>query len=628
MDEHRSFIPLLIVIFLAFLVPLLLARFRKVRLPVVVGEILAGILVGRSGLGLVQQHDPVLDLLSEFGFAFLFFLAGTEIDFSAFTRKAAPTPKKLPAWAEPLPLAIIVFSLTLLLSSLAGWGMFQAGLTKNAWIMSLVFAPSSLGIIMAVLKESGIGRTAFGQEILASAIVADFGTLLLFTVSVAIFSRGLTLDILLIGVLFLAFFIIYRSGDVFFNRIPGVRRAMEEFSSATSQIKMRAGFTMLLIFVALSQMIGAEIVLGAFLGGVVISLLATPSDQDALHQLEAVGFGFFIPIFFIMIGVDFEIQSLLESPPVPVLNVPQAVLYVPVILLITLAVKFLPALLFKIKYGWRETFAIGTLLSARLSLIVAEAAIVLGLGLIDSSVNAAVILTAMLLATFTPMIFIRLAPKPDEKEEHLVVITGAGELALQVAGQMLGHRERVILIDPDEERIQRAQKRGIQAVQACVDQQDEKISAILQSAKILINTYSDVELSYRICSLARSVYNIEHVVTRVNSPGEIARFEQLGVAAMNAAMDQASLIVLLARNPAIYELLTRTDDDKIVQEISITNPEYLHRTLRSIRLPGDVLILAVRRNGDLIVPRGNTELEYGDHLTIMGSQEAVAELLP
>lgn len=82
MEEARSFGPLLVVIFLAFIIPLSLSRFKRLRLPIVVGEILAGILVGRSGLQWVQHHDPVLDLLSEFGFVFLMFLAGLEIDFS------------------------------------------------------------------------------------------------------------------------------------------------------------------------------------------------------------------------------------------------------------------------------------------------------------------------------------------------------------------------------------------------------------------------------------------------------------------------------------------------------------------------------------------------------------------
>ena len=97
MHEERSFVPLLIVILLAFLVPVVLRRVERLRLPVVVGEILAGIAVGRSGLGWVPEHDPTLELLSEFGFVYLMFLSGMEIDFSGLSRASGgqPGPRRL-----------------------------------------------------------------------------------------------------------------------------------------------------------------------------------------------------------------------------------------------------------------------------------------------------------------------------------------------------------------------------------------------------------------------------------------------------------------------------------------------------------------------------------------------------
>ena len=115
MEESRSFIPLLLVVLLAFLVPIVLSRFKKLRLPIVVGEIFAGILIGRSGFGWVQHHDPVLDLLAEFGFVFLMFLSGMEIDFSSLrihrTPRQQKTAKKHPL--SPLMIGSLSFGLTL-----------------------------------------------------------------------------------------------------------------------------------------------------------------------------------------------------------------------------------------------------------------------------------------------------------------------------------------------------------------------------------------------------------------------------------------------------------------------------------------------------------------------------------
>ncbi|MFN2151795.1 MAG: cation:proton antiporter, partial [Anaerolineales bacterium] len=106
MEEPRSFVPLLLVVFLAFLVPIVLSRFKKLRLPIVVGEILAGIVIGRSGFGWVAHHDPALDLLAEFGFVFLMFLSGMEIDFSSLRLRRSSAGQKPAEKRQLSPLAI------------------------------------------------------------------------------------------------------------------------------------------------------------------------------------------------------------------------------------------------------------------------------------------------------------------------------------------------------------------------------------------------------------------------------------------------------------------------------------------------------------------------------------------
>ena len=142
----------------------------------------------------------------------------------------------------------------------------------------------------------------------------------------------------------------------------------------------------------------------------------------------------------------------------------------------------------------------------------------------------------------------------------------------------------------------------------------------------VVCVYSDVEKNYAVCYQARTTYGIEHVVTRIDRPGELGRFEALGVTTMNAAVDQAALLSILVRNPDVYDLLTRTDDDKEVKEIIVRNPSYFGQSLSSIDLPCDLLIMALRREGQLIVPRGNTVLNAGDHLTIVGSLECVEDV--
>jgi len=203
------------------------------------------------------------------------------------------------------------------------------------------------------------------------------------------------------------------------------------------------------------------------------------------------------------------------------------------------------------------------------------------------------------------------------------VIMGAGPLGLQVAQHIQGHGDPVVIIDDDPVRIERAARSGLDTVQAATDRFDPATEEILNKANRLVCVFSDIEKNYNICKRARTTYGIDHVVARLTAPGEIPRFEKIGATPLNPATDQAILLGLIIRNPTMYELLTRSDDSRDLCEIAIRNPEYLNRPLKEIDFPGDLLVVAVRKKGELIVPRGDTILRKGDHLTVLGSNDCV-----
>ncbi|MDE0141341.1 MAG: monovalent cation:proton antiporter family protein [Caldilineaceae bacterium] len=628
-----SFTPLLIVISLAFLVPLLLTRFERLRLPIVVGEILAGIVIGSSGFGWVTHEDQLLTLLAEFGFVFLMFLAGMEIDFANLNielpgvARAGGTRTDLPSSQErerrtfgPLSISLMGFILTLSLSAIVGFALLRIGLVSSPWMMALIMSTTSLGVVMPVLKEQELIRGRFGQTILIAALVADFATMILITVVIATISHGLTLDILLISLLFVVFFLLYRLGIVSLNRFDSLRRTLEDLSHTTARIKIRGAFTVMLLFVVLAEVLGAEIILGAFIAGAMLSLLSTREDLEAMHQLEAVGFGFFIPIFFIMVGVNFNLGALIGST--------DALILLPFLVLAAFLVKLLPALLFRLQFSWRETFSAGFLLSSRLSLIVAASAIGLNLGIISESVNTMIILVAIVTVTAAPLIFNRIVPHTAETTQRPMVVFGAERIGLQVAEQLLGHHEQVVLVDADESLIARARRRtseGIEVLHASIDDEEEELAGHLDLAETVVVTLSDTDRNRHVCHVARTRYGIDHIVTLVRETNRLVEFETLNVTVFNPSLDQAALLSLLARNPDIYELLTRTDDNKEVSEVLLHNHDYGDKALRELQLPGDVLILSIRRAGEFIVPRGNTQLEYGDHLTLVGTFDHLHE---
>ncbi|ATW24394.1 cation:proton antiporter [Candidatus Formimonas warabiya] len=388
-NEVISYSSLLLIIFIAAIVPLVVKKIKIVAIPIVVGEIIAGMIVGKSGLDLI--HDNVsLVFLADFGFAFLMFLSGLEIDLKFFSIKSGCYQNQW--YRTPLVLSSLLFLGTLLLAySLVNvMGLF--GLVANKIIMTLILSTTSLGVVVPTLKEKQLLGTEYGQIILFSALVADFATMFLITLFVSWYSAKDMLHMLLITFIFFAFFIFYKIG----RKIMRLK-IMEGLADGTSQIRVRIAFVLILTFVSLAQILGLEMILGAFLAGVIVSYLNERGTSQIYLKLDAIGYGFFISIFFIRVGANFEIQTVLSNP--------QSMYLLPAMLITAYLVKFVPALIFKLKSSWRETFAGGALLSSRLSLIIAASSIGARLGLVSDDINGAVILVAIISCIISPLLF-------------------------------------------------------------------------------------------------------------------------------------------------------------------------------------------------------------------------------
>jgi len=605
---EQRFIPLLLVVLLAFLVPLLLARFK--RIPVVVGEILAGILIGPSVLGLVHTEEPTLDLLAEIGFAFLMFLSGLEIDFSILFAASRPGQdlKK-----SPILLAGLSFALAVLFAAGIGFWLTGAGFVKDPWMMTLILSTTSLGIVVPVLKEKKMSSSNLGQTILLSALFADFLTMFLITVYIAVRSTGLSLNILLITLLFVPVVLLYQLGQKQLRR-PIVRRLMEELADATSQIKVRGAFALMIAFVVLAELIGAELILGAFLGGVLASLISEPNDEKIRYKLDAIGFGFFVPLFFVYVGVQFDLQAFLTNRDAWVL--------LPILLVAAFAIKIVSSLVFRFAYSWKETLSSGMLLSARLSLIIAASAIGVRFGAITESTNAAIILIAALTATFAPLGFNTVMAEPDERKRRAMVIFGAGELALQVGKELRAHGDEVIFIETNPEGTERIREHGYNAKNGGSDLSSmlEAVSDVRVEAFIALSASDDENLEA--CRVARA-QDVEHVLAFVAEPIRIPDFRGLGVQTLTPSLHRSSLLALMARNSAMFSLMTSTEDQRDMREFILFNSSLNGNRLMDLKLPANILVLAIRREDEVIVPHGTTKLATGDHLTVLGDIDAL-----
>lgn len=363
---------------------------RLLRIPAPVAEILFGVLLGKSVLQL-QFTGEWIPFLAELGFLLLMFQAGMEIDFSVLTRQSGKE---------------IVTHLSVFCGTVAG-AFFAATALGLHPFMALVLSTTSLGLVMPTLRESGILKTTFGQRVLIASTLADFMTLLAITLFILWDEYGLSIQLISPLPLFIGFGLLLRLGRLWAWWNPEKARKILA-SEDNHEIGVRLALALLFLFVALSELVHMEPVLGAFMGGCVLSYVFR-SKEDLESKVSALGFGFLVPIFFINVGMQFDLSNVLRI---------EMASFTLVLLLLAFVVKVGPSMLFMIRgMSFKESLRAGMLLSSRLSLIVAAAALGVSRNFISPTQQDAVILLAVLTCFLGPTLFKILSP-PIRKSQY------------------------------------------------------------------------------------------------------------------------------------------------------------------------------------------------------------------
>lgn len=391
---EAEFVSLLVVALAAFAVPLLLGLIPRTPIPGIVGEVVAGILLGSSFAGLIEI-GPALDFLFLFGLAFLLFLAGLEIDFVLLRRSLSSGVAEVAR--SPVGLGFAGMAGRLVISFAIVAGLRWAGLVDHVALIAILLTSTSLGVVLAVLKERGLAGGLYGQVVIVSAAVADFATVFLLTVFFSSQDRSpaaqvfLVLMLAALGVLVLATLRVL-------SKPRHLHGLLERLSGNTTQIRIRGTFALLLAFVALSSRLGLELILGAFVAGALASVLSPHATHAQFRaRVDTVGYSFFVPVFFVITGARLDVQALLASS--------EDLALVPVLLAAILLVKVIPSLLYRVHFSLRESVGAGSLQSAQLTLTVAGVEIGKRLGLIDDAGEALLILVALLTVLIGPLGF-------------------------------------------------------------------------------------------------------------------------------------------------------------------------------------------------------------------------------
>jgi Kef-type K+ transport system membrane component KefB len=391
-----SFSDLLIVAVVAFSAPLLLGLAPALRLPSVVLEIVAGIVIGPAGLGWVEVDEPIR-VLSLVGLAFLLFLAGLEIEFDRLRGRR-------------LALVGVGFLVSFAIAVVVGFGLDAAGQVDTPLLVAIILVATSLGVVVPVLKDSNQLSSDLGQLVIAAASIADFGAVILLSLFFSEESAGIGSQLILLGGFGLVAVLLVLA-LMGIEHASVLNRALLRLQDTTAQIRIRGAFLLLVAFVALAETLGLEVILGAFVAGAVLTLV--DRDRMMTHpqfrtKLEAAGFGMFIPVFFVSSGIQFDLDALFASG--------STIARVPLFLAALLAVRGLPALVYRSAVGARQTLAAGLLQATSLPFIVAASMIGIELGLLDEATGAGLIAAGLLSVLVCPLAALTVLRRTEAEE--------------------------------------------------------------------------------------------------------------------------------------------------------------------------------------------------------------------
>ncbi|MGP4076939.1 monovalent cation:proton antiporter family protein [Halobacillus sp. K22] len=610
MEHGASVTSLVIVILAAFITPILLHRFKLNMIPVVVAEIIVGLIIGKSGFDIVEQGSW-LEILSTLGFIFLMFLSGLEIDFSIFARrkKRAKPENKGTGAPNPVIVALIVFVGIFAISLGLSYLFVLAGFIDNAFLMTLIISTVSLGVVVPTLKDAQMMKSTIGQTILLVAVIADLATMILLAVFVSLYgeSQGNTWLLLL---LFAVGVLLYFVGKQFRHQ-----SFVETMAKGTIQIDTRAVFTLIILLVALSETVGAENILGAFLAGTLVSLLSP--NQEMVKKLDSFGYGFLIPIFFVMVGVDIDIWNLFTDNRVVIL--------IPLLFIALLVSKVVPALILKKWYDTRTVLSTGFILTSTLSLVIAAATIGEREGMIDAQMEGALILVAVLTCLVAPIVFKKIYGKfEDEQSKTVVSFIGSNRMTLPVVRELDINSYETHLyhtkVDKIDDKISRS----------CFDIKEldgYNVEAMKEfgvfEVDLLVASTGDEEKNAEIARFAKEE-GVERVIARVESPELTSELKELKVSVFSVFLSSKALLKAMIEAPNVVDIITK--QESALYQINMNNSSYNGVYLREFPFTGDVIMVRIFRGKDSIVPHGDTELKLGDRLIVTGSSEYVDEL--
>lgn len=616
MEEAVDFSPLLLVSVLAVVVPFVAWRLTGGLVPAVVGEVLVGIIFGEPLLGIITHENDWLNFLALFGFAYLMFLSGLEINLSLLGQSPGRRwyiPRV--ALRHPLISGMVVLALVLVCTFVGLYLMSGVDLINTDQIPMLLFIliATAVGVLVPVLKDRP-DLNRMGQSLLVGGFLLEFVAIVGVGVVAGLEREGVSWKIILILSIPAALVLMVWLSRVGSGRFPIIPRTLHELAQTSSQLKIRASLALLVVFVALSQVAGTEMVLGAFVAGLAVTVVSPRHGSSLRGKLEALGYGFFVPIFFIHAGATLDLGAVFDSA--------DSLILVPALLLVAFGAKLLPALLSLVPaWGLRPGLAGGSLLSANLSLVLAAGAIAHDLNIIDEGLHGALLLMALLTTVLAPLMFSTIAGRePDQSYGHTLIV-GGGDLAQTLVERLIAGGRRIIVLDRDPDAVSRWSALGVEGVVG--DPSDSLVlirARLLQADVAVIVDFEDAQQVIDYAASMRRIHPTLRVVTWISEPDD--QFDHVDVEAYALSDVTALALEEAVLRPGLHA--ARSDPESGLVEVEMLNQDLDGQTLSEIEFEGEVRVLVIMREGEATVAAGDSAIFMHDRLTLAGDPASVA----
>ena len=612
MGEGLNYWPLFLIFVIAWLVPMILSWLEISKVPSVIVEIIAGVLIGPSVLNWIDQ-EPYLDFLAYTGFLFLIFLSGLETDIRKII---ASLPRgrirQIDLISNSFLVAVIIYVGSLVLSWPISW-LISLVYPIDVFFFTLLFPSVALSIIVPILKNDGQLGRRFGQIILMEGAIATIMTIILISIYSGVLQNGFRFELLLFLVIFIAFFVAYKVGNVLI-RIAVFKKILYTLEHAASQIRIRGSIAVLLFFVVVAAIINTELVLGAFFAGALLSIFLL-KERSALHfKLDGMGYGFFIPIFFIMVGVNLDLSVLKD--------IGNSLSFVLILLAGFYLAQVLPAFIMTKVFGAKRAASAGVLLTSRLGLTIAAAQIGLSLSIVSPSTNTAIVIAAVITSVASPLLYKYL--HHDGKRKYRLYIIGGNKTVGLLGERMKMHKVDYLIIATNSKSHKLFESKGLETIYSefVGSKLYEQLGIMSYQPVVILNDLdsNNTEMVRRFVEDLRH----ENIITLTNKgldPDNLGPGVKL-VDRHFSLVDQLETAIV---RPDALHSLAESFGALSIEEIKMTNPDSDRKRVRDLAFHRSGSLVMMRRNKEIFIPHGDTHLLLGDIITVIGNGEALQD---